>query len=284
MPGGLRVALLLGPALAVIAVLFLGGLAVALMRSLRYLPSAGLDRPDLGAYAAVLASPDFLRSFLLTFHIAFTSTLLSAVLGVGAALLLRRRFAGRAAVGFLFRLNLTVPHAVGAIGILSLFAQSGTFARLAYHAGLIDGPADFPALVYDPFAVGIIAQYVWKEVPFIGVLALAQMQALGEDHEAVARTLGAGRGQAFRHVLLPLILPGVVRASAVVFAFAFGAYEIPALLGQSHPAALPVLAYRSYTDPDLAARPEAMAMAVVIAVLSAAIVGVALRFARGARG
>jgi len=276
----LKIALRLLPALSVIVVLFFGGLAIGVMRSLNYMPVIGLTEPNLDAYAAVFTSGEFLRSLALTFHIAFTSTVVSLVLAIGAALLLRRSFAGRAAVNFLFQLNLTVPHIIGAIGILYLFSQSGSFARLAFHAGLIDKPADFPALVFDPYAIGIILQYVWKEVPFIGVVVLAQMQALGEDYESVARSLGASRWQAFRHVLLPLIFPGALSASVIVFAFAFGAYEIPAILGQSHPAALPVLAYRKYTDVDLAARPEAMAMAVVIALLGAAMILVHVRFAR----
>jgi putative spermidine/putrescine transport system permease protein len=276
----LRIILLLAPAMLLIIVLFFGGLAVGVMRSFNWMPVIGLTEPNLDAYRAVLTDPDFLRSFLLTFHIAFTSTLISAVIAIAAALLLRRTFAGRGAINFLFQLNLTVPHIVGAIGVLYLFSQSGFFARMAYHIGLIARPGEFPALVFDPYAVGIILQYVWKEVPFIGVIVLAQMQALGTDYESVARSLGASRWQAFRHVLLPLILPGVLSASVIVFAFTFGAYEVPLLLGASHPQALPVLAYKTYTDVDLAARPEAMAMAVVIAILSGLMIWGYLRLTR----
>ena len=264
----MRIMLLLAPAMLIIVVLFFGGLAVGFLRSLNYMPVIGLTQPNLDAYASVFTSREFYLSFLVTFHIAFTSTVISAVLAIGAALLLRRSFIGKSVINFLFQMNLTVPHLVGAIGILYLFSQSGSFARLGFHWGLIDKPGDFPALVYDPYAIGIILQYVWKEVPFIGVIVLANMQAIGQDYESVARSLGASRWQAFRHVLLPLIFPGVLSASVMVFAFTFGAYEIPALLGQNFPAALPVLAYRKYTDVDLAARPEAMAMAIVIAVLS----------------
>jgi putative spermidine/putrescine transport system permease protein len=276
----LRIVLLLAPAMVLIGVLFFGGLAVGVMRSFNWMPVIGLTEPNLDAYRAVLTDPGFLRSFLLTFHISFTSTLISAVIAIAAALMLRRTFAGRGTINFLFQLNLTVPHIVGAIGILYLFSQSGFFARMAYHIGLIARPGEFPALVYDPYAIGIILQYVWKEVPFIGVIVLAQMQALGTDYESVARSLGASRWQAFRHVLLPLIMPGVLSASVIVFAFTFGAYEVPLLLGASHPQALPVLAYKTYTDVDLAARPEAMAMAVVIALLSALMIWGYLRLTR----
>ncbi len=270
----LKIVLLLAPALLIIGVLFFGGLLIGLMRSLNYMPVIGLTRPNLDAYIAVFTDRNFYLSFLLTFHIAFTSTVLSAVIAIGAALLLRRTFFGRGAINFLFQLNLTVPHIVGAVGILYLFSQSGSFARLAYHTGLIAKPADFPALVFDPFAIGIILQYIWKEVPFIGVIVLANMQAIGQDYEAVGRSLGATKWQSFRHVLLPLIFPGVLSASVMVFAFTFGAYEIPALLGASHPQALPVLAYKAYTDVDLAARPQAMAMAIIIACLSAIMIAV----------
>lgn len=276
----LRIFLLLAPALSVIVLLFLGGLLLGLARSFNYMPIIGLTTPNLDAYVNVLTSPDFLLSFALTFHIAFTSTAISAVLAVGAALVLRQTFVGKKLVTFLFQLNLTIPHIVGAIGILYLFSQSGFFARIAYAAGAIQQTNDFPAMVYDDFAIGIILQYVWKEIPFIGVIVLANMQALGEDYESVARSLGANRWQAFIHVLLPLIFPGVLSASVIVFAFIFGAYEIPALLGANYPAALPVLAYRKYTDVDLAARPEAMAMAIVIALLSAVMIFLYVRYAR----
>ncbi|NJS40771.1 MAG: ABC transporter permease subunit, partial [Rhodobacteraceae bacterium] len=147
-------------------------------------------------------------------------------------------------------------------------------------AGLIATPADFPALTHDPYAIGIILLYVWKELPFITLILLANLQSIDKDHEATARSLGATRWQAFRFVLLPMLLPGLLSASALVFAFAFGAYEVPLVLGAHAPTTLPVLAWRSFTDTDLATRPEAMAMAVIIAVIGLAIL---LLYARALR-
>lgn len=279
-----RIFLLLAPALVVLGGLFLTGLGLGLLRSLRYMPVLGLTTPDLAAYRAVLTSPGFLASLGLSLWIACVSTLIAAVLAVLSALLLRQTFPGRAVISFLFQLNLTVPHLVGAIGILYLFSQSGSFARLAYAGGLIAAPAEFPALTQDPFAIGIILQYVWKEVPFIGLILLANLATLNPGHEAAARTLGASRWQAFRHVLLPMLMPGLGAASALVFAFAFGAYEIPLILGASAPEALPVLAYRSFTAVDLATRPEAYAMAMIIALIGAGLLTIYARLALPPRG
>lgn len=267
----MRTLLLLAPVLLLLGGLFLTGIGIGLLRSFRYMPVIGLTEPDLQAWAAVLTSERFLRGLALSLWIAGASTLISAVLALGAALLLRQAFPGRGLVSFLFQLNLTVPHLVGALGILYLFSQSGSLARIAHAAGLIDGPAGFPALTHDPYAIGIILQYIWKEVPFIGLILLASLQAIGTDHETAARSLGASRWQSFVHVLLPQLMPALVAASALVFAFAFGAYEIPLLLGASSPQALPVLAWQGFTDTALAARPEAHAMSMVIAVIGGAL-------------
>ncbi len=264
----LTITLLLMPAIVVILLLFMGGLITGFLRSLGYFPLIGLNDFNFDAYTSIFTDNGFIRSFILTFHIAFTSTLIASILAVASAMLLRPAFRGKRFVQFIFSLNLTIPHLVGAVGVLYLFSGSGLVSRLATGAGLIDSPAGFPAMVNDPWALGIIIQYVWKEIPFIGVIVLAILLSVGEDYESVARSLGANRWQAFRNVTLPLIMPGVVSASVIVFAFTFGAFEIPWLLGSTFPKALPVLAFESYTDVDLAARPQAMAMAMVIAVMS----------------
>jgi putative spermidine/putrescine transport system permease protein len=195
------------------------------------------------------------------------STAVSTLLALLAALSLRHVQRGQRLITFIFQTNLPIPHLVGAIGILLLFSQSGFLARLAHLAGLIQVPADFPALVFDPYALGIILEYVWKSTVFMGIILLAALQSIGEDYENVARTLGANRWQRLRYVILPLLRPAILSASVLIFAFTFGAFEVPLLLGTRYPSALPVLAYRLYTDVDLNARPEAMALSVVIAAI-----------------
>lgn len=280
MTGRARPFWLLAPALLLLGGLFLAALGLTLIRSFRYMPVLGLTEPDLAAYVSVLTSPGFVASLGLSLWIGLASTVISAVLALGAALLLRQTFPGRQLIGFLVQMNLTVPHVVGAVGMLYLVSQSGVFARLAHAGGLIDTPGQFPALTHDPFAIGVILLYVWKEVPFITLILLANLQSISADHEATARSLGATRWQAFRHVTLPMLRPGLLASSALVFAFAFGAYEIPLLLGASSPKALPVLAWQSYTNVDLAARPEAAAIAVIIALIGLAMLLAYARFAR----
>jgi putative spermidine/putrescine transport system permease protein len=272
--------LMLAPAMAVIILLFGGGLALALAQSVGFVGAIGRNEFTLAAYRHVLTDPAFGRSLLLTLWIAGMSTAASTFLALIAALALRRAFRGTKAATFLFQSNLPIPHLVGAVGILFLFSQSGFLARLAHLAGLIQVPADFPALVFDPYALGIIFEYVWKSSVFIGVILLAMLQTIGDEYEDMARTLGANRYQRLRYVILPLLRPGILSASILVFAFTFGAFEVPLLLGTRYPSALPVLAYRLYTDVDLNARPEAMALSVVIAAIITLLILVYMRLTR----
>ena len=263
----LRIPILLAPAVLIIVILFMGGLVMGFVQSLGYLPWAENFRWSLDAYVKIFNDKGFLRSLALTLWIGVASTVLSMVFAMICALVLRRDFPGKRLVMFVFQLNISLPHVVGAIGILFLFSQSGLLARIAYAVGVITQPSQFPALIYDPYAVGIILEYLWKAVPFTGVIVLAVLQSVGEDYENVAQSLGASRWQRFWNVIIPLVTPGLLRASILVFAFTFGAFEVPYLLGRRFPSALPVLAYRSYHDVDLNMRPEAMAMSMIIAAL-----------------
>ncbi len=278
MGGRLKIALLLTPALLVIGTLFAGGLFTAVVQSLGYMPAIGQTDLGLDAYREVLTGEDFLDSLALTFYVAGASTGIATVLAVLAALALRRS-SGRVS-SVVFQLPITIPHLVAAIGIALVVSQTGLGARLATVLGLIGEPKDFPALLYDEYSVGIILTYVWKEVPFIALVVLASLRGVAADLEDVARTLGASAWQRFWFVVFPVISPAVVAASLIVFAFTFGAFEVPYLLGKTYPTILPVMAYNEYRDIDLTARPVAMAINVLITLITAAFAAAYLRLAR----
>ncbi len=264
-----RIPLMLAPTLTIIIVLFIGGLGYGLLQSLGWQPRIGNFDINLDAYINIMFgeqhSEQFWNGLLLNLWVSFASTFFSAVLAIIGALLLRRTFFGKRLATFLYQLNLPIPHVVAAIGILFLFSQSGLLSRIGAQMDLISYPRDFPVLVRDQYGIGIILAYLWKETPFIGVIVLAVLQSLGADYEDLARSLGANPWQRFRHVILPLIMPGVLSGSIIVFAFTFGSYEVPAILGVRFPRMLPVSSLRFFSDPDLNSRAEGMAMSMIIA-------------------
>lgn len=279
-PSRFRVALMLAPALIVIGGLFIGGLLLALVQSLGYFPAIGENAFTLKHYTALIFDKEFHRSLFLTFTLSSIATLISAVLGLVCAVSLREVARRSRIANVLLQIPLAMPHLVIGVVLINLIASSGLIARLAFAINIINTPADFPALTADAYGFGIIAAYVIKETPFILLMTLAVLVRTQDEYEHVARTLGANRWQRLRYVTLPLAAPAVVSSALLVFAFIFGAFEIPFLLGRTYPAMLSVVAQRRFLSTDLSERPDAIAVAVCLAIISSLLVYLYMRLAR----
>jgi putative spermidine/putrescine transport system permease protein len=255
-------------------------MATAIVQSIGLMPAIGAPHLTLAHYVLFITDAEFRDSLLVTFGLATVATLLSAIAGLALALGLRRAVQRRPLLGVLAQVPLAMPHIVMALFVLELISPSGLLARLLYAAGLIHTSAAFPALTNDRLGIGIIIAYILKEAPFVALMVLAVLLRLDDDYDAAARTLGASRWQRLRYVTLPLVSPALVSSSLVVFAFIGGAYEVPLLLGRQYPAMLPVVAQRKFLNVDLSVRPDAIAIGMLIALLTAIFVVGYMRLAR----
>ncbi len=255
---------MLAPTVLVIGLLFIGGFVLGLLQSLNYFPSIGLYDFNLDAYKNLFSDRVVLQSALLTFGTAIVTTFLTILFAFFSALALRRTFTGKRTINFLYQFPITIPHLVIAVGVMMLLSQSGFIARIGYGLGLLDSPEHFPVFVHDSFGIGVMVVYLWKQIPFVGLIILSIMQSSANNYEELARSLGANRWQAFRHALLPIVIPGIFPASIICFSYVLGSYEVPFLLGKPYPAFLSVIAYKMYESSDLNMRPESMAIMVTI--------------------
>ncbi|MFN2355628.1 MAG: ABC transporter permease [Desulfopila sp.] len=262
-----RLFFLLGPALGIILLLFGGGLLLGLLQALGHVPSQALSTISCDHFLHVLHDADFGKSLLLTLYIAITSTLIAACISIMLALALIRSAADSRAINFLLQIPLTVPHLVIALSVILLLTPSGLFSRFLSSLSIISTQADFPLLVNDGWGIGILFVYIWKEVPFITFMLLAVLKNMGPELLEAGSTLNASRRQRFFYIILPIISPSLGAACLIVFAFTFGAFEVPYLLGRTYPLALPVWAYKNYSDIDLLARPEGIAIGLIIAAI-----------------
>jgi len=223
---------------------------------------------DLSLLQAVLADGETWRSVGWTVMTALGGTVLATVGALLAAVPLREARVARA----LAVLPLAVPHAAGALAVLLLLGQSGMLARLAYAAGWIAQPADFPVLVYDRPGIGLMLAFAWKEFPFLVLSALAVLATRGREHEEAARTLGASPRDVWWRVTLPLLWRGLAPAVVAVFAYLLGQYEMASLLAPSDPVALPVLTYERAMDAELARRGGAYVLALLAMLVTIVLV------------
>ncbi len=276
-----------GPAVAVVGLLTVAGLGYTVAQSLGLFAIVGEDRLTTDAYRSLLAGEsaagrEFWPALGYSLWVSVASTVLAAAVALALVIVvdgLPRPVAGATLFGL--TVNLVLPHLMWAVALLVLLSQSGLLSRVAAAVGLIDAPADFPVVVRDPFGIGVIVHYVSKEVPFLVLAMLPALRARGRALTAVAATLGAGVWYRLRWVTLPVVAPSLAGASLLVFAFAFGAFEVPALLGVSFPRALSVLVLDLFLNPDLSARAEAAAVAVVMTAVVAGVAAVIVAVRRG---
>ena len=270
--------LLVLPAVSLIAGLFGGGLMLAFLQSVGLLGLTTDGTFSLNAYQAALSHSAFWHSLGLSLYIAFTTTALSTLLSLGLALLLQG--AGRWA-SFACQLTLPIPHLVGIAGILLLLSPSGLLSRLLFNLGWLSSDQDFPLLVNDAANLGVMIHFLWKEIPFMTLILLAVLRGIRPEYGMQARALGASPWQCFWHVTLPLLRSGIISASLIVFGFIFGSFEVPFLLGSTFPKTLPILVYQAFTDSDLTQRPIAVALGLILSLISLGVIALYLWLGSG---
>lgn len=276
----------LAPALSVIGLLTGTSLVYGVAQSLGYLPIIGKTRISLDAYQNLLmgatpAAREFWTALGFSLWISASATALAALGALMIAVALTsRRHADDGIVLLSLNLNLAFPHLVWAVALSLLLSQSGLLARIATAVGVIHTPVEFPVLVRDRYGFGIILHYVSKEIPFLTLVVLAVLRTQGAAYDLVAENLGANPWQRLRYVTLPLVLPGLSAGVALVFAFVFGAYEVPALLGVRYPRSLAVVALEYFTNPDLNRRAEGMAIGSIMAAFVVGLVWLSRLFNR----
>ncbi|MEN9231096.1 MAG: ABC transporter permease subunit [Thermostichus sp. DG02_5_bins_236] len=274
--GGTRQVLLnrygpLLPALALVGLLYGGGLLLAVAQSvgLYGLGHAGFT---LQGYGELLRDREVIGSLGLSLGVAGLATGLSVLFGLGLALGLRGLGGWAIWIG---QLTLPIPHLVGVAGMLLLLAPSGWLARLAFQLGWIASDQDFPLWVNDRGYVGVLIYWLWKEIPFAALVILTLLRSMGRDLEQQARLLGASGWQCFWAVTLPLLRPGLLATSILIFGFVFSSFEIPFLLGPTYPRTLPVLIYQRFTHINLDQRQQAIALGVILLGVAVAVVSLA---------
>jgi len=256
------------PVMVIIIGIFISGLSMALLQSLGFFKSIGLTDLTLKYYKEVLTNKGFLSSLFFSLYTSVVSSVFAVVLGVILAYSILQSKHKKNLEEAIYKLPITVPHIVVALLVYNVLAQSGIIPRILFNMGIIEKQSQFPSLLYDRNGVGIIIAYLWKEIPFVAMIVYSILSNINDKLFEVAMNLGANNRQVFFHVILPLIMPSIFSSFIIIFAFSFGAYEIPFLLGPTSPKALPVKAYIEYTNPDLSNRPYAMAINIILAFMS----------------
>lgn len=263
----LKIFFLLLPQVLVTLVLMLGVLN-GLLQSLGYIPALGLEDLSLKYYVETIRDPAILKSLAFSLWLALASASLACLIGLLITYLFLKQKNLGSWVGRMVELPVIVPHILVALFILQFFSRTGILARILFALGFENAQDLVGGLVFDPAGKGVILAYLWKEVPFVIFFTYSLISKVNGSLGEAAQVLGASKWQAYIHVIVPLCRKTILIAYFIIFTFAFGAYELPSLLGPTLPKALPEASYIQYTHPDLRTRPYAMAINGWILILS----------------
>jgi trehalose/maltose transport system permease protein len=229
-------------------------LPVAWLVSLSLKPAADLGdgrflpaRVSLEHYRAVLHDPQFPASLWNSVGIASVATLLAVALACLAAYAIARfEFPGRRLV-LAAALSIAMFPPISIVGpLFDMWRAVGLFDRWA---GLV-----IPYMTFTlPLAVWTLSAF-FREIPW--------------DLERAARVDGATRLQAFRLVVVPLVVPSVATAALLVFLFAWNDFLFAASLTSTGRARTVPVALAFFTGSSRFEQPTgAIAAASVIVTL-----------------
>jgi len=110
--------------------------------------------------------------------------------------------------------------------IQELIRRDGVINNVLTYLGIIDTPIQ---MLNTDFAIGLGMVYVY--LPLMVLPIYASMEKLDFRMVEAGYDLYAGRLAVLRRIIIPLVKPGVIAGSILVFIPAIGAYVTPALLG-----------------------------------------------------
>lgn len=218
----------------------------------------GMHGWTLKYYRLALGNHVMMWSFYTSFIVTLVSSVGACILGLLLAFALRVDTTWQSkALMKTTQLIIALPHIFIVLVFIWCFSQTGLIPRILIAMGL---DIKFPLLIGDDHQFGVILAYLWKETPYVLMTLLLVIRRLDDTYFLVARNLGAGRLQRFWHIGLPMVQRSFFNALIIVFSFSFGAYEVPALLGNSRLELIPVVIYDLYQQSDLTLRPLIMSL------------------------
>ncbi|WP_363168591.1 sulfate ABC transporter permease subunit CysT [uncultured Lamprocystis sp.] len=169
----------------------------------------------LGELWNIVSAPRVVASYRLTFGASLLAAAINTVFGFMLAWsLVRYNFPGKRLVDALVDLPFALPTAVAGIALAALYAGNGWIGSLLAPLGL--------KVAFTP--LGVLVALVFIGIPFVVRTVQPVLEELEIELEEAAASLGAQRGQTFRRVLLPLLLPALMTGFALAFARAVGEY------------------------------------------------------------
>lgn len=240
---GLLLAVLLGPPLIWMCVIYLGALLALLWQGLYSFDDFSmsvLPQLTLKNYALIFVKGNF-DIVLRTLAMAVAVTIGAALIAFPIAYYMAR-YASPAVKAFFYigvMLPMWASYIVKAYSWSVILAKGGIiywFVTQLHLLWLLDWLLTLPYIGGSTLSTShlgrfLVFTYIW--LPFMVLPIQAALERVPPNLLQASADLGARSGQTFRHVIWPLAFPGVVAGSIFTFSLTLGDFIIPTLIGPS---------------------------------------------------
>ena len=210
----------------------------------------------------------------LSLRVAFLSTMLSLILGLGIAwLLANRQFPGKAVLDAAVSLPLVLPPTVLGYYLLIALGRASPLGQV-YEA------AFGQPLVFTWQAAVVAA--LFHSAPLLITSARAAFKSVDRSYERAARTLGASEWKLFWRVTLPLAQRSISAAAALAFARALGDFGVTLMIAGNIPGRTQTVAIAIYDAVESGDGAVARTLVVLISAIAIVILALANRLTRPA--
>ena len=207
----------------------------------------------LNWYRALVHDEEMLKAAGNSLLIAFSSSLISTLLGTMAGIAIQRyhfRF-----LNFLAMAPVALPEILLGVSLLLFYIQV-----LNLTLGLLS----------------VVLAHVAFSIGFVAIVVRVSLASLDERIFEAARDLGASPWRVFRHITFPLILPGIIAGALMAFTLSIDDFVITFFTAGVGFQTLPL---RIYSMIKIAVTPEVNAVSTLLMLLTLSLILAASKFA-----
>jgi putative spermidine/putrescine transport system permease protein len=226
-----RLALLLGPVLIWMVVIYLGSLALLFVTSFwRQDNVTGAIVQDWGLtnYQFLVQTPVYRTIAIRTVGIALAVTVTDIVLAIPIAYYAARIASPRVRTFLLLSMVLPLwsSYLVRVYAWRTILSGDGVLNWTLHqiHLGSVN-------LGFSRWSLWIVFSYLW--LPYVTLPVYAALERIPNSFIEASTDLGARWFTTFRRVILPIAIPGLVAGSIFAFSLTLGDYVAPSLVGDT---------------------------------------------------
>ncbi|MFK7751289.1 MAG: ABC transporter permease [Sedimentitalea sp.] len=191
---------------------------------------------DLGNYANFLEKSYFLKALVNSLEITATVTIISILLAYPLAWIIAERVPERwrRLALIMAVLPFWTSYVVRSYSWLLVLGKGGVINQALLGIGLIGEPLELASS-----RTATVIGFVHFFTMLLTLTIYANLVQLPPSYRRAAADLGANGFQTFRHVILPLTLPGIMVGAFLTFVLCIGDYITPQILGGNNELTLP---------------------------------------------